>query len=78
MLEYQLAWLKVKQGCRSYLGSLIPPGVLLNSMLSLPNVVNPQFLEPFNNVANFGEISFFFVWSQLIGQGGQLWDGYAW
>ena len=78
MPDDQLARPNVKQGRGIYLGSLVPPGELLNSTLRLPDVVTPQLLEPCNNAADFGEINFFLIWSQLIGQGGQYWDGHAW
>ena len=65
----QLAQLKVEQVRRTYFGSLVLPDKLPDSMLSLPNAVAPQLLEPCNDVANFGKISFFFVWSWLIRQG---------
>ena len=77
MPDNQLARLKVKQGHRIYLGSLIPSGELLDSMLSLPNAINPKLLDH-NDAANSGEISFFLIGSQLIGQGWQFWDGHAW
>ena len=77
-LDDQLAWLKVEQGCRIYLCSLIPPGELLDFTFSFPNVVAAQPLEPLNNAANFSEIGFFLVRSQLIGQELQSWDGHAW
>ena len=63
----QLAWLKIKQGHRIYLGSLIPPVELPDSMLSFPNAVNPQPLELLKDVANYSEIGFFLVQSWLIG-----------
>ena len=64
----QLAWLKIKQGRGIHLGTLIPPGELLDSMLSIPNVVSPQLLKLHNNVANFGKVGFLFICSQLFGQ----------
>ena len=74
----QLAWLKVKQGHRIYLDSLVPPSELPNSTLSLPNAAAPQLLDMCNATADFGKISISLVWSQLIGQGGQSWDSHAW
>ena len=70
MPDYQLVWLNVKQGCGIHLGNLILPGELLNPMLSLPNVIAPQLLELHSNVANFGKVGFFLIWSQLIRQQG--------
>ena len=66
--DNQLAQLKVRQDHRIHMGTLILPGELLYPMLSLPNVVSPQLLEPCNNVANFSKLGFFLVWSWLIGQ----------
>ena len=63
MPDDQLAWLKVKQGCRINLGSLVPPGKLPNSMLGLPDVVASPLLGLSNIVADFGEINFFFIQS---------------
>ena len=74
----QLGQLKAKQCLRIHLGSLIPPGELPNSTLSLPDVIAPQLLELHNNAANFSKISFFLIWSQLIRQGGQSCNGHAW
>ena len=65
----QLALLKIKQGHRIYLGSLVLPGELPNPKLSFLNVVTPQPLEPLNNVAKFSEIGIFLIWSWLIRQG---------
>ena len=78
MPDNQLAWIRVKQGHDIHLGYLIPPGELLNSMLSLPDEVFPQLLELRINVADFGKISFFLIQSVLIGQVGQSWDSHAW
>ena len=74
----QLAWLKVRQGRGIHLGPLTLPSELLNSTLSLPDAVAPQLLEPCNNGADFGKISFFIIQSQLICQGGQSWNGQSW
>ena len=37
-------------------------------MLSLPDAVTLQLLEPHSNAANFGEVGFLLIQSQLIGQ----------
>ena len=68
MLDDQLARLEIKQGCGIHLGTLIPPSELPYPMVSLPNVVTPQFLDPCSNEANFSEVGFFLVWNSLIGQ----------
>ena len=66
--DNQLAQMKIKQGCKIHLGALIPTGELPNSMLSLPDVITSQLLEPYSNAAEFGEVHYFLIQHWLIGQ----------
>ena len=56
MLDSQLAWLQKEQSHGIYLGTLSIPGKLLYPMLSLPNVVTPKPLEPYDYAAYFSKV----------------------
>ena len=78
VLDDQLAWLIIKQSHGIRLVTLVPPGKLPKSTLSLPDMVAPQLLEPCCNAADFGKVGFFLIWVWLIKQRGQSWDDQAW
>ena len=70
MPDNQLAQLKAEKGYGIHVGTLIAPGKLPYTTLSLPNMVVPQPLELCNYMADFGVVGFFFIQSGLIGQQG--------